>query len=312
MTAAGLKDITNTVNSRMVSKINMKPCDMTVETAPKSILKKRKRAAPSTWSTARIWCKHLARSIPEGFSCARRQIPSIRFCDSVDVTSFARAVGTDAVPIDGGKLAVGLGAPVGQGTQRLAPGKRHGEGVKDLSELPPAKRYNILKESLGHSFERAAYRHCDENTRVLKHRKDSQNDEKDPPELMPSSYQEALERAKRVAEEVAQAEAEDDMRYSSPVSRRVPVHASPPRRASVSGLTERIQTAPSPSSPRSKKHHKAEKSSCSSLVEVLKGMETGTDTKTTKKASLRFKVCQLKWRKFKSRQEMVSRVSTSS
>lgn len=132
------------------------------------------------------------------------------------MTSFSRAVAHDAVPGDQTELAIGLGRPIWKGLAPLAARKKPGRRVEDHCYLPLESREKILKEVMGPKrAHKVIAWHCKRTKQVLMQRKQSNEDSKEPPELMPGSYREAQERAWKVAAEVRAAAAESDSLFGA-------------------------------------------------------------------------------------------------
>jgi len=169
---------------------------------PRSILKSRS-TRPSVAKTASSFSSLFgcSRRLPAAACCARRPGKRISFCASVEVTEYSKAFGRDRVPADGSGLAVGLGKETWKGLVPLAR-PHHGKRVDTLPYLPEEERADLLRASIGHErFNDAIERHRDEIAEVIRLRKDALEDSKEPHEMMPLSYQEACDRALKVAAE---------------------------------------------------------------------------------------------------------------
>lgn len=174
--------------------------------APRSILRSR-GSRPVDRTSSRIssvfGCN---RRLPAAACCiARRPGKRVTFRASVEVTEYSKTFGHDRVPGDGSYLSVGLGKATWSGLLPLAP-HHHGKRPDTLSYLPEEKRAGMLRASMGHDrFNEAVACHRRETAEVIRLRKEALEDSKDPPDLMPVSYQEARERALKVAAEARDA-----------------------------------------------------------------------------------------------------------
>jgi len=148
--------------------------------------------------------------------CVRQSGKRITFQDSIEVTEFSRAVGHDAVPADETELAIGLGRPVRKCLAPLAAKKKPRRRVEEHCYLPLELRAKLLAEVMGRKRSRKVIAlHCKKTKQVIMWRKEANQDSKEPAELMPGSYQEAQERAWKVAAEARAAAAESDSLFAA-------------------------------------------------------------------------------------------------
>jgi len=188
------------------------PSDLSTE--PRSILKKR-TAKPATRNSnhsrgfSLFWCRRRLPAVPA--LCSRRHGKRVTFRASVEVTEYSKAIGHDSVPGDGTDLAVGLGRPTWNGLAHLSFARR-AKRVDECAYLTIEQRAQQLKESMGHTrYQKAVTRHCRETAQVMQWRKEAVEDSKEPPQLMPTSYREARDRALKVAAEARAAAAHSDL-----------------------------------------------------------------------------------------------------
>jgi hypothetical protein len=169
--------------------------------APVSILRKRSVKPLVSHSSWRLWFQ---RRVPAALHCVGRQGKRITFGSNVEVTGFSRALGRDGVPTDGTFLAMGLGKAVWKRLAPLARKKPRGVVLDDVSYLSVEERETALMDSMGSSrFLKVADRHRFRTAQVIKQRQEAMDDEKEPPMLMPTSYQIARERALKVSAEAS-------------------------------------------------------------------------------------------------------------
>lgn len=146
------------------------------------------------------------------FSCSRRRArcrrrsfgERVTFHASVEVNEYSRAFGHDSIPGDGTDLAIGLGirrtttsAPLAKTCQQQARPR-----VEDNVYLPIEDRQRILAASLQIVEESSLFlKHRTDVNKVHAQRAEAMDDEKEPRMLMPTSYEEARERALRAEKE---------------------------------------------------------------------------------------------------------------
>lgn len=187
---------------------------------PRSILKPRSlRPPPQRPSPAKQVVRFCRRQLPLGLRCARRSGRRITFQGLVEVTEFSRAVSHDAVPGDHTDLAVGLGRPVGEGLLPLARENRPLRRVEEHCYLPIELRTRILTEAIGQKrSHKVIALHRKRMHQTIAWRAESVTEDsflKEPHELMPTSYQQAKERAWKVAAEARAAAAEKDSLFAA-------------------------------------------------------------------------------------------------
>lgn len=228
--------------------------------APKPLLR-RPRPAANRWPALRFSALQALLSC-----CRRRRSPRLSWNHSVRVYSFSRRLGGgDAVPADGTVVALGLGRLVEQSQAPLA---SCGVISDEISWMPAEQRETVLAVAMGSDrFARGRAQQGPELHQLLERRQLSKQDGKDVL-LMPTSWQEARERAKQLSAEVRTELVEqccaDATRqlHGSPLPISNPHHdyvAKQPRRGMLLAKRKRAQKmkltmANSPSSPKCCKH----------------------------------------------------------
>lgn len=126
----------------------------------------------------------------------------MNFRRSVHVLSFPRTLcGGDAVPTDGSTIALGLGDIPVESQVRLARCPRRNSD--QISWMPMEMRERVLMDCMGkENFEKAQELQVAEMAAVQARRKTSLEDNKNI-SLMPTSFEEASQRAQKLTNEVA-------------------------------------------------------------------------------------------------------------
>lgn len=126
----------------------------------------------------------------------------MNFRRSVRVLSFPRTLcGGDAVPTDGSTIALGLGDTPVESQVRLARCPRRNSD--QISWMPMEMRERVLMDCMGkESYEKAQELQVAEMAAVQARRKTSLEDNKNI-SLMPTSFEEASQRAQKLTNEVA-------------------------------------------------------------------------------------------------------------
>jgi hypothetical protein len=132
------------------------------------------------------------------------------------VVEFSRAIAPDAVPGDDTDLAVGLGRPMLKSLAPLISKKEPGRRIEEHCYIPFGDREKILTQAMGPKRAlKVMSKHRRKTQQVMAWREEAKEDAKEPHELMPTSYQEAKERAWKVAAEARAAAAESDSLFGA-------------------------------------------------------------------------------------------------
>jgi hypothetical protein len=195
--------------------------------AKRSILKRRSVRPPPKPAPRQLFPIFCQRRLPQSSRCAKRKGTRITFKAEVEVVEFSRTIAPDAVPGDDTDLAVGLGRPMLKGFAPLISKKKPGRRIEEHCYIPFGDREKILTQAMGPKRAlKVMSKHRRKTQQVMAWREEAKQDPKEPHELMPSSYQEAKERAWKVAAEARAAAAESDSLFGAWGSLALEVSAS--------------------------------------------------------------------------------------
>lgn len=193
--------------------------------------------------------------------CGRRRRERITFCASAEVAEFSKAISLDSVPGDGTHLAVGLGSLTWKGRAPLIT-KRPTKPVEESVYLPIEERERMMMIALGPGqYHQTVTHHLEETAQLIQRRQKAVEDPREPPQLMPTSYEQACDRAQKVAEAVRTAAV--DLQLSPKIAKARLTLARPPspcfssrNREAVDAMTKLPAVAPSTTKHQRKVHRR--------------------------------------------------------